>query len=94
MVLILVGLRYKLNGDHTSVEVFAKMIATMNPVAVTRFFVVTYRSTFEHLLATGSMNKGLLGPITTYFGIVERNGQGILHLHFLVYFCDAFHIIQ
>ncbi len=57
------------------------MIAIMNSVAVARFFEATCCGIFEHLLAAGSKDGGLLGPISTYFGIVKTNGQGMLHLH-------------
>ncbi len=73
LVLIFVGMRYELNGINTSVEAFARMTATMNPIAVARFFEAICCGIFEHLLATGSKDRGLLGPISTYFGTVETN---------------------
>ncbi len=54
LVLILAGMRYKLNGAITSAETFARMTATRNPVAVARFFEATYHGIFEHLLVAGS----------------------------------------
>ncbi len=92
--MILADIRYKLNGVNTSEEVFARMTAIMNPVAAAYFFEAMCRSIFEHLLAAGSKNGGLLSPISTYFGTVETNGRGILHLHCLVWLCDAFYITQ
>ena len=67
-------MQYKFNGANTSIEAFAKMTATMNPVAIVRFFEATCRGIFEHLLAVGSKDGGLFGPISTYFGTVETNG--------------------
>lgn len=64
----------------------------MNPVAVARFFETTCCGIFEHLMAAGSKDGGLLGPVSTYFGIVETNGQGMLHLYCLVWLRDVFHI--
>ncbi len=87
-------MRYKLNGANTSAEIFARMTAIMNPIAMARFCETMCHSIFKHLLATGSNDRGLFGPISTHFGIVETNGQGILHLHCLVWFCDIFYITQ
>ncbi|WP_375449088.1 hypothetical protein [uncultured Nostoc sp.] len=92
LVLILAGMRYEDNGVNNSAEAFARMTATMNPVAVARFFEATCRGIFEHLLAAGSKDGWLLGPVSTYFGTVETNGRGMLHLHCLVWLRGAFHI--
>ena len=94
LVLILAGMRYEDNGVNNSVEVFARMTATMNPVAVTRFFEAICRSIFEYLLAAGYKDGGFFGPVSTYFGTVETNGRGMLHLYCLVWLRDAFHISQ
>lgn len=74
LVLIFVGMQYKLNNTNTFVEAFVKITATMYLIALARFFKVTCCDIFEHLLAISSKNGGLLGPISTYFGIVETNG--------------------
>lgn len=70
------------------------MTTIMNLVAIVRFFKAIYRDIFEYLLAVGSKDEEFFGPISTYFGIVETNGQRILHLHCLIWFCNAFHITQ
>lgn len=85
-------MRYKNNGVNNSAEVFARMTATINPVAIVHLFKATCCDIFEHLLAAGSKNRKFFGFVSTYFGIVETNSQGILYLHYLVWFCDAFHI--
>ena len=84
LVLILASIQYELNSGNTFAEAFARMTAKMNPIAIIRFFEATCHDIFEHLLATGSKDGGLFGPIFTYFGIVESNGKGILYLHCLV----------
>ncbi len=70
------------------------MTVTMNPIAMARFFETTCYGIFEYLLAAGFNDGRLLGPISTYFGIVETNSRGMLHLHYLVWLHDAFHITQ
>lgn len=87
-------MQYKLNDANISAETFVKILAIINLVAVVHFFELMYYSIFEHLLATDSKNGGLLGLISTYFHTVETNGQGILHLHCLVWFYGAFPITQ
>lgn len=94
LVLIFAGMRYKDNGVNNSVEAFARMTATMNPVAVARFFKATYCGIFEHLLAAGSKDGELFGPVSTYFGTIETNGREMLHLHCLVWLRSAFYISQ
>ena len=66
----------------------------MNPVTVACFFETTCRGIFDHLLATDSKDRGLLSPVSTYFGTVKINGRGMLHLHYLVWLCSIFHISQ
>ncbi len=87
-------MQYELNGVNTSAKAFARMTATMNPVAMACFFRATCYGIFEHLLAAGSKDGGILGPISIYFGIVEINDRGMLYLHCLVWLSDAFHITQ
>ncbi len=57
----------------------------MNPVTVATFFHETCRGIFDYLLRAGSSDGGLFGPVSTYFGTVETNGRGMLHLHCLVW---------
>lgn len=52
----------------------------INLVAITQFFKAICTRIFKRLLAIGSIENGLLGSVLTYFGIVETNSQGILHL--------------
>ncbi len=64
---------------------FCYATTTINPVAVATFFHETCRGIFDYLLRARSSNGGLFGPVSTYFGTVETNGRGILHLHCLVW---------
>ncbi len=57
----------------------------MNSVAVATFFHETCRGIFEYLLRARFSNGGLFGLVLTYFETVETNGQGMLHLHCLVW---------
>lgn len=59
-------------------------MATMNLVAITKFFHIIYKALFVSLLAAGEVKGGLLGLISNYFVMVKTNEYGILYLHCLV----------
>ena len=75
----------KLDLDNIQIEQLmttykrAEIIAS-HPVATAKFF---------HLLITNILETiivgGVLGPIKAYFGTVENQGRGSLHLHLLVW---------
>lgn len=65
-------------------KAFATMTATMNLIAIACFFEAIYYSIFEYLLAANSKNRGFFDLVSTYFAIVEINGQKILYLHYLI----------
>jgi hypothetical protein len=54
-------------------------------VAVARFFHCTCKAVLDGLLGSKSTDIGILGDISNYFGVVESNGRGMLHLHTLVW---------
>lgn len=60
-------------------------MATINPIAIATFFNKTYTTIIDHLLAAGSIKDRLFDPVSTYFGIVETNERGMLHLYCLVW---------
>ena len=57
----------------------AQIIAA-HPVATARFFNVLITS-----ILISMVEKGVLGPIKAYFGTVENQGRGSLHLHILMW---------
>jgi hypothetical protein len=75
----------KLNLDNIQIEQLmttykrAEIIAS-HPVATAKFF---------HLLITNILDTmivgGVLGPVKAYFGTVENQGRGSLHLHLLIW---------
>jgi len=62
-----------------------------NPYAATQFFNFIVHAMLETLMGVtkhGSQLtsiKGILGEIAGYFGVVEAQGQGMLHLHMLMW---------
>ncbi len=84
LVLIFASVRLEDNGSSTSAEEFRRATTVMNSVAVAQFFKATCTGIFKCLLAAGFMRGGLIGPVSTYYRTVERNGQGMLHLYYHV----------
>ena len=76
-----------LSSDELSTEArrIRRLTAQMNPVAVAQFFHHICVGVFDALLAAGKDRMGILGEVSNYFGVVETNGRGMLHLHTLVW---------
>lgn len=55
-------------------------IVAAHPVTTARFFNVLITSILKCMI-----EKGVLGPIKAYFGTVENQGRGSLHLHILLW---------
>ena len=93
LVLTLAGVEI-LDANHRaqSVSYLYAATATMNPIAVAQFFEATCSAIFDYLLHHGSTGLGLLGPVSTYFGTVETNRRGMLHLHCLVWLDGFFYL--
>lgn len=87
-------MQYKNNSVNISIEVFAKMTTTMNPVAIACFVKTTCYNIFKHLFITSSKDGRFFDPVSTYFSIIEINAQKILHVYCLVWLCGIFHIRQ
>ena len=71
---------------ESTISAFCYAIATINPIAVATFFYETCRDIFNNLLRARSSEEGLFSPVLAYFGTVETNGRGMLHVHCLVWF--------
>ena len=54
-------------------------------MAVAQFFHQICTGVFNVLLAAGTNQPGIFGQVSNYFGVVETNGRGMLHLHSLVW---------
>lgn len=82
----------ELNLDRETQSAFAQTTATMNLVAVAKFFYIICEALFVSLLAAGEVEGELLRPISNYFATVETNGHRMLHLHCLVWLKGASHL--
>jgi hypothetical protein len=81
LVLILAGVEYSSTTFPAATAAIRQAVATSNPVAVAQFFHHTCKTILDNLLATGSGETGILGDVSNYFGVVETNRRGMLHLH-------------
>lgn len=66
----------------------------MNLIVVAQFFETICISNFEHFLAVGSNDGGLVGSVSTYFGMIETNGWGMFYLYYLDWLCGAFYLLK
>ena len=85
LVLHLAGIEYSADALPTATAAIRQATATSNPVAVAQFFHHTCKAIFNGLLGTNTGRIGILGEVANYFGVVETNGRGMLHLHGLVW---------
>jgi hypothetical protein len=82
LVLMLAGAPYSTDMATSAIR---KIIATSDPMAVARFFHTTCKAILDGLLGSKPGETGILSDISNYFGVVESNGRGMLHLHALVW---------
>lgn len=77
LVPILAG---KSHQEALSMNSFERMkLVVENPVAAAEFFHKSVEAFLEMLM------KGLFGPCKEYYGVVEAQGRGSLHIHFLIW---------
>jgi hypothetical protein len=63
----------------------AQFIA-LNPVAGAEFFHFSIQLLINILLGTGRLNgAGVFGKVRVYYGVVEAQGRGSLHIHILIW---------
>jgi len=85
LVLKLAGITLPTDGFERVNTAIRRKTATMNPAAVALFFHNLCTAILEGLIRPGEGQVGILGDVSTYFGVVETNGRGMLHLHCLVW---------
>ncbi|KZT62458.1 hypothetical protein CALCODRAFT_426147 [Calocera cornea HHB12733] len=61
------------------------MLVAKNPVVATQSFHVIMASFVQSVLRYGRNGPGLFRTCTGYYGMVEAQGQGMLHCHFVVW---------
>ena len=85
MVVTLAGVTLSCDELSTETRRIRRLTAQMIPVAVAQFFHHICAGVFDALLAAGKDRTGILGDVSNYFGVVETNGRGMLHLHSMIW---------
>ncbi|KUL82104.1 hypothetical protein ZTR_10073 [Talaromyces verruculosus] len=85
LVLILAGTQNASGSLPTATAAVRQKLAISDPVAVARFFDLTCQALLDGLLGSKAEEIGILGDISNYYGVVESNGRGMLHLHALIW---------
>ena len=85
LVIRLAGIELPSDDLSPEAQKIRRVTANMNPVAVAQFFHQICTGIFNALLGAGSDRPGILSQISNYFGMVEMNGRGMLHLHSLIW---------
>ncbi|KAH1907588.1 hypothetical protein KXW47_001287, partial [Aspergillus fumigatus] len=85
LVLTLAGCPLSEEDSAASNSAIRRAVATSNPVAVAEFFHHVCEAVLHGLLSGNDDTEGVLGDISNYFGVVESNGRGTLHLHALLW---------
>ena len=61
-------------------------------MAVAHFFIAVYTDIFKRLFIARVTYNSLFRFVLTYFGTVETNDHGMLHLYYLVWLCNVYHL--
>ncbi|PPQ97075.1 hypothetical protein CVT26_001258 [Gymnopilus dilepis] len=62
-----------------------KVYAARNPAASAKFFDLMVQTFVKIILKHGTGRRGLYGVCEAYFGAVEAQGKGTLHIHMLIW---------
>jgi len=85
LVVKLAGVTVPRDGLRKADAAWRRKTANMNPAAIAVFFDKVCTGVLEALICPGEDKMGIFGEVSTYFGAVETNGRGMLHLHCLVW---------
>lgn len=59
--------------------------AAQNPVSLAEFFHVLISQILNTLIGGGRNNVGIFGPLQHYYGMVEAQNRGTLHIHLVLW---------
>ena len=57
----------------------------MDPAVIAKFFHAICNGILNGLICPKDGEPGIFGDVSNYFGVVETNGHGMLHLHTLIW---------
>jgi hypothetical protein len=67
------------------------VLIAKNPVASAQFFQTIVRAFLKTLIKPGVEEGGVFGGVDSYYGTIECQGRGSLHLHMLIWLRDCPH---
>ncbi|PPQ76981.1 hypothetical protein CVT26_007829 [Gymnopilus dilepis] len=74
------------NGNLQEMDAWRrKVYAARNPAASAKFFDLMVQTFIKVILKHGTGRRGLYGVCEAYFGAVEAQGKGTLHIHMLIW---------
>ena len=65
------------------------VLASKDPVGSARFFQTIVRAFLKAFVKAGDLDGGVFGAVSTYYGTIEAQGRGALHLHILIWLRDC-----
>lgn len=65
---------------------------TINPVVIAKNFYIICNTIFLALFISRQDDRGLLGPILSYFRVIEVDGRRMLYLYYLVLLTSVKHL--
>lgn len=71
--------------SESTTSVFSHATAIINLITVATFFHKIYSRILNYLFRARPSEGDFFGPISAYFRTTETNGQGMLHLYYLVW---------
>jgi Helitron helicase-like domain at N-terminus len=84
LVVNLAGLRLPSGSFERANAALRSKAAIMNPAAIAVFFDSVCSAVLQALICPPE-GEGIFGEVSTYFGVVESNGRGMLHMHSLIW---------
>ena len=85
MVLVLAGMYYLDDVLPSASGMICEVVATSNPITVAQFFYYVCKSVLHGFIASNMGEVSILGDVVNYYGVVETNGRGMLHIHVLIW---------
>ena len=77
---------FNYESDEINDTQFRTHQASKNPVSLSIFFHTLINAILKHLFGWENVNNnGIFGPLNSYYGMVETQGRGTLHIHLLLW---------
>lgn len=77
-------MHYKNNNHNNFAKNFRQIIATINLIAIAKFFDIPCTSIFQYLLNAKFEENDILGLMSISFEMIKTNSEKMLYLYYLV----------